>query len=222
MWALVPIKRFDLAKGRLATVLAAEQRHALVRAMAEDVLYGLAACPGITRILVVTEAPEVQTLADAVQALVVPDPGQGLNAAIGAGADHALSQGATGLLIVHGDLPLASSNAFTRILAAHPDHPAVTLIPDAGHDGTNCMAVSPVNAMPFLYGRQSYHRHLEAAHARGLDVQTLDIPDLALDIDSPTDLQQLLDGQQSSRAVAFLRDSGIASRLASLPATASC
>lgn len=222
MWALVPIKRFDLAKGRLAAVLTAEQRHALVRAMAEDVLTSLAECPGIGRILVVTEAPEVRQLAASVGAELVADPGNGLNAAIRTGAEHAAAGGAQSLLVVHGDLPLASSAAFSRIVAAHPGANAVTIVPDASLDGSNCMALSPVDAIPFSYGRQSFASHRQAALARGLTFTCLEIPELALDIDSPGDLSLLLEASHQNRAVAFLRGSGIASRIASLPATASC
>ena len=38
VWAIVPVKRFDLAKGRLADSLHADERRRLARAMLEDVL----------------------------------------------------------------------------------------------------------------------------------------------------------------------------------------
>lgn len=222
MWALVPIKRLDLAKGRLADVLGPDQRRALVQAMATDVLEGLAACPGLERLLVVTEAPEVGDLARRTGAELMADPGQGLNAAVQAGANHAQAGGASSLLVVHGDLPLASAAAFARILAVHEGPAAVTIVPDGRHDGSNCMALSPADAIPFSYGRHSFDKHRRAAMERGLNFRCLEIPELALDIDSPTDLQLLLDGNHHSRAVAFLRNSGIASRIAPPPATASC
>ena len=41
MWAIVPIKTFEMAKQRLANVLSASERKSLMLAMARDVLTAL-------------------------------------------------------------------------------------------------------------------------------------------------------------------------------------
>ena len=81
MWAVVPVKRFDLAKGRLADSLHADERRRLARAMLEDVLEALTNTAEVDRVLVVTREPEVATLATSAGADTIAETGEGLNAA---------------------------------------------------------------------------------------------------------------------------------------------
>ncbi|TVS16339.1 MAG: 2-phospho-L-lactate guanylyltransferase [Gammaproteobacteria bacterium] len=214
VWAIVPIKHFELAKARLAPVLEPEQRQALMRAMATDVLTSLAATPGIERILVVSADPAVAALAQAVGAVVLADERGGLNSAVALGAAAAARAGAKGVLVVHGDLPLASASAFAEVISAHGTAPAVTIVPDALEDGSNCLACSPPEIIEFRFGSNSCSAHMTAACERGIEPLKLAIPSLALDVDSPDDLRVLLAAEHAGRSVAFLRSSGIASRLA--------
>lgn len=214
MWAIVPIKQFEFAKARLAPVLDPGQRRDLMRAMATDVLESLAGTPGIERILVVSREPEVRALAAEVGASVLlEEEGGGLNAAVAQGAQMAMEAGAEGIFVVHGDLPLATAEAFGAVLAAHAQSPAVTVVADAERQGSNCLACSPPNIIPFLFGRESCPAHVAAARAQGIDAVVIDSPTLSLDVDCAADIETLLASTHGGRSVAFLRSSGIASRL---------
>ena len=65
MWAIVPIKTFDMAKQRLANVLSAYERKSLMLAMARDVLTTLSSSNLLDHILIVSRAPEADALAQA-------------------------------------------------------------------------------------------------------------------------------------------------------------
>ena len=65
MWAIVPIKTFDMAKQRLANVLSASERKSLMLAMARDVLTALSSSNLLDQILIVSRAPEADALAQA-------------------------------------------------------------------------------------------------------------------------------------------------------------
>lgn len=214
MWAIVPIKPFEFAKARLAPVLEPGQRRDLMRAMAMDVLESLAETPGIERIVLVSSEPEANAMAAEVGAsLLLEEAGGGLNAAVAQGARLAIEGGAAGILIVHGDLPLATSEAFTAVLAAHARPPAVTVVADAERQGSNCLACSPPDIIPFLFGRQSCPAHVAAARAKGIDAVVISSATLSLDVDCAADLKTLLACEHGGRSVAFLRSSGIASRI---------
>jgi len=214
VWAIVPIKPFEFAKARLAPVLDPGQRRDLMRAMATDVLESLAATPGIERIIVVSREPEVTALAAGVGASVLlEEEGCGLNAAVAQGAQMAMEAGTAGILIVHADLPLATSEAFSAVLEAHADSPAVTVVADAERQGSNCLACSPPDIIAFLFGRGSCPAHVAAARTKGIDAVVINSPTLSLDVDCPADLETLLASTHGGRSVAFLRSSGIASRL---------
>lgn len=220
MWAIVPIKQFEFAKARLAPVLDPEQRRDLMRAMATDVLESLAASRGIERIVVVSREPEVTALAAEVGAQVLlEEEGGGLNGAVAQAARVAMNAGAKGILIVHGDLPLANAAAFDAVLEAHAEAPAVTVVADAEGQGSNCLACSPPDVIPFLFGRESCPAHVAAARAQGVEARIIASPTLSLDVDCAADLALLLAADHGGRSVAFLRSSGIASRLAAESAT---
>lgn len=227
--AVVPVKRLDLAKGRLADLLTPAERRGLARAMLEDVLDALAATRALTHRFVVSDDPEVGALAADRDVERIADPGTGLNDAVRRGAGVAAER-ATDLLVVHGDLPLARAADFDALLAAHETGAGVTLAPDHADDGTNCLTLrsgafaAPLQTFPFAFGRASFGAHVGAAGELGLTPTIVRRPGLARDVDRPEDVAAILavDGPAAGagRAVAFLRSSGIASRIADARAAA--
>jgi len=181
--------------------------------MLEDVLDALAATPEVDRVLVVTREPEVAALATAAGAATVAETGQGLNAAVKTGAEAALAGEADILLVVHGDLPLARAEDFSALLAVHDAAPALTIAPDHVRDGSNCVATSPPDLIPFRFGAASFDAHCAEARARGVEPRALSRAELATDVDRLEDLEAVCGADTGGRAVAFLRASGIASRV---------
>jgi 2-phospho-L-lactate guanylyltransferase len=218
MWAIVPVKRLDAGKQRLADVLDTYARHTLSRAMAEDVLSALAETRELVGILVVTSDPEVEEMAERHGALILNDAGyRDLNAAVRGGIEYVTALGADGAMIVHADAPLATSNEFELVLAAHRgergEGPCVTIVPARDQGGTNCLAVSPADALPLCYGEDSYRKHLAAAEARGIVCRTLTLPGIGLDVDTRADLEALVMAPGDSTAQLVLRKIGVARRL---------
>ena len=81
---LVPVKAFGAAKARLAPTLDAAGRAQLARVMAARVLAAADPLP----VAVVCDDPEVAQWAAAHGALVLPEPGRGLNGAVEAGVER--------------------------------------------------------------------------------------------------------------------------------------
>jgi 2-phospho-L-lactate guanylyltransferase len=80
---LVPVKAFGEAKRRLGPTLDHAQRVSLARAMADRVIEAAAPLP----VAVVCDDTEVAAWARAHRALVVWEPGRGLNGAVEAGVN---------------------------------------------------------------------------------------------------------------------------------------
>ena len=57
--------------------------------------------------------------------------------------------------------------------------------------GTNALLTTPPDAIPFLYGIDSSLAHQQAAEQRAISFQLLELPELALDVDTPADIDQL-------------------------------
>lgn len=182
---VVPVKSFTDAKARLAGVLTAAQRERLARTTAGAVVDATRSWSPH----VVCDDPAVAAWAGAYGAVVVADQSRDLDGAVSAGIEAARAAGFDHVAIVHGDLvrPSALGGLLTR---ARPG--AVTLVPDAGCDGTNVAIVPTDVGWRPAYGRGSFLRHLEAAQRMSLPVEVVRDRDLALDIDGAADLRHPL------------------------------
>ena len=175
---LVPVKAFHEAKGRLDHALGPAGRAALARSMAAQVLDAAAPLP----VAVVCDDTDVADWARARGALVVWEPGRGLNGAVEAGVDQLRDAGVVHVTVSHADLPRAHG------LAAVGLAPGITLVPDRYGNGTNVIALPASAGFRFSYGPGSFARHRAEADRLGLPVHVLDLPDLAWDVDEPADM----------------------------------
>jgi 2-phospho-L-lactate guanylyltransferase len=175
---LLPVKAFTAAKARLSASLDAGARAALARVMAERVLAAARPLP----VAVVCDDADVARWAVASGAMVLHEPGRGLNGAVGAGVARLADAGAKQVLVAHGDLPLA------KALAPLAEFDGVTLVPDRRDDGTNIACVPARGGFRFRYGRGSFTRHIHETRRLGLAYRVIRDPDLTWDVDEPTDI----------------------------------
>lgn len=181
---LVPVKAFSRAKARLAPSLQPAQRAALAQAMAEHVL--AAAAPLVTA--VVCDDDAVAAWAAGHGALVLPEPGRGLDGAVQTGVQRLVDAGAEEVLVVHGDLPLATD------LGRLAGFDGITLVPDRKEDGTNVACVPARAGFRFSYGPGSFDRHRTEATRLGLPLRIIREPALVTDVDLPADIPAALAG----------------------------
>lgn len=175
---LVPVKAFGEAKARLAPTLDAAGRDALARVMAARVLAAAAPLP----VAVVCDDAEVAQWAQRHGAMVLPEPGRGLNGAVEAGVDRLGAAGASEVLVVHADLP------FAHEVAQLGGFDGVTLVPDRRDDGTNVVCVPAGAGFRFHYGPGSFTRHRAEASRLGLACRVVRDPELTWDVDVPDDI----------------------------------
>jgi len=175
---LVPVKAFGAAKARLAPTLDAAGREALAREMAGRVLAAAAPLP----VAVVCDDDGVARWAARHGALVLPEPGRGLNGAVEAGVERLAAAGATEVLVVHADLP------FAHEVAQLAGFGGVTLVPDRRDDGTNVACVPAGAGFRFHYGPDSFARHRAEALRLGLPCRVVRDPELTWDVDVPGDI----------------------------------
>lgn len=186
--AVLPIKRFDAAKRRLADGLGGERRRALAAAMLADVLEAIAAARTIERTIVVSGDPLAQELAAASGAEVVPDPSDvGHVEAALAGIARAEVEGARCVVLLPGDCPLLDPRELDRLLTGVPER-YVGIVPDRHGTGTNALALSPPEAIAPAFGEGSCARHVALAREAGVPFGVEELPSLGLDLDTPADL----------------------------------
>jgi len=178
---LVPVKAFGQAKRRLSPPLDAADRAALSRHLAAGVI--AAAAP--LGVAVVCEDEEVAEWALSLGALLIREPGRGLNGAVAAGVAHLAGAGVSTVVIAHGDL--AQPAGLVDLLHQH-QRDDVTLVPDRRDDGTNVVVVPTAACFRFSYGPGSFRRHVAEAERLGRPARVVRGSALSLDVDLPADL----------------------------------
>jgi 2-phospho-L-lactate/phosphoenolpyruvate guanylyltransferase len=190
-WALVPLKRLDRAKRRLAPALPEEERGRLVLAMVADVLAALDGVPGIERILLVSSEPEAGSLlARGNFDVFYSAQSEGMNRELEQAAAYASSRGAQRVLIVHGDLPYLTAAAIRKFLAASPPDGMQAAACKWG-TGTNILLTPVPLRVPLVFGRHSLRRFRQLAESAGLRLDVVQQPRLAGDIDDLADFERL-------------------------------
>ena len=190
-WVVVLIKDFDSAKRRLSPVLGSKSRRALARANAR---LAVAAAAAGDRILVVAGGDEVAELAAAWGADVLREPREeGQNMAARRGIDRAVERGAGAVLLLSSDLPLVTSAAVGSMLQAAARHtsPVCVAAPAVGRGGTNALYLRPPDAIGLHFGDESLAQFRADAEHQGVKFVVFDSPELALDIDEPSDLARV-------------------------------
>ena len=191
--AVLPVKRFDEAKRRLAEALSAGTRRALAEAMVSDVLTALRRARRVDGVIVVTSESGVEALARAQGAHAIGDPPEpGHSAAAAHGVAWACERGAQRALLVPADCPAVTPAEVDDLLIVQPAAQArVTIVPDRHGSGTNALVLSPPDAIAPSFGPGSRVRHEEAAWAVGAECRIAEPPSLLLDVDTPEDLDAL-------------------------------
>lgn len=213
-WALVPLKSSDQAKSRLASVLSIEQRSKLFFAMAEHVIRTLRACEEIRGVAVATSSQQVASFAASLGALTVMQPADlGMSFALSSALSTLESVKPGRVLMLPGDLPLASPESLRTLLAMGTQSPGIVVVPDRQRIGTNALLSAPPQIVSPNFGGKSFERHLSLATAAGIHVSVFESRELGLDVDEPDDLELLrrdhpLQAAQILRAISTA-DSGI-------------
>ena len=182
-YLVVPVKGGATAKSRLHPPPGVG-REDLALALATDCL--TACCAGMppAHVVVVTSDPRVAEVAHGLGAVVVADPGAGLNAAVRAGRDHALGTSRVGpVAALLGDLPALRPDDLLTALAAAAAHP-LAVVPDAAGEGTSLLTATNGGDLHPRFGTGSAAAHVTGGHVR-LD---LDLPRLRTDVDDDSAL----------------------------------
>ncbi len=180
---LVPVKSFDLAKGRLSDRLQAGDRDRLARRLAAGVI--AAARPLPTYVVCDSDLVADWAIEMGIGAMEVT--ATGLNPAMTEAVIMASSMGHDRVIISHSDLPLAEDLTW---LDRAPFDRGVVVVTDRHGTGTNVLAL-PLNLDPpfvFHYGPGSAELHRAEAERLGLNVQMVDDERLGWDLDTPDDL----------------------------------
>jgi 2-phospho-L-lactate guanylyltransferase len=188
--AILPVKTFANAKQRLDDGLDTATRSVIAEAMYCDVLVALRRAEGVHEILVITADDHAAQIAGGYGASVLIDRERGHNAAAAVGVLAACRAQADRALLVPGDCPLLDPIEVDALIGRDPAR-AVMIVPDRHGTGTNALLLTPPDSLEPSFGPDSRARHQANAERNGTAAEVVDVPSLALDIDTPDDLELL-------------------------------
>jgi 2-phospho-L-lactate/phosphoenolpyruvate guanylyltransferase len=189
--AILPIKSFAQAKQRLRHELASHDRRALVEAMFADALVALGRVSSLERVVVVSADRVAQRIAAGYGATIVEDDERGHNTAASLGIQLLLQDGVERALLVPGDCPLMSKDDLNALLNHPTGDREALIVPDRHGTGTNALLLTPPDVLAPTFGPDSRRRHLDDAGAAGVPAEVVELDSLALDVDTPEDLEAL-------------------------------
>lgn len=218
-YLLIPVKDLARAKQRLAKLMTQSERTRLAWAMLENTFAAAAAAVrSADRIAVVTLYEPAIELAKQYSMEVIPETEQiSESASVDFGSRQAATLGAEAVLRLPIDLPLITSHDIEMILAADQSKtlakPSVVLVPSRDGSGTNAILRRPPTLFPSHFGAGSLAKHLREADQASATCQIMQLPNIALDIDEPEDLAELLAQGQGTPIHDLLMELNVAERL---------
>ena len=202
---LIPIKDTATAKQRLAPVLDQASRTQLAQAMLSDVLSAVHEWKDRLAVGIVTSDPYAMRLAEEYKFEIIPDPDNpGETGAIEMATRICVERGEESTLVIPADIPLIQAWELEEILEHAPTEGSV-LVPAGDGRGTNAIFRRPANLFPLRFGNDSFIPHHAAAQATGTRCVVLKLPGIAVDVDNPADLQQLISLPGETRAQRLAR-----------------
>jgi 2-phospho-L-lactate/phosphoenolpyruvate guanylyltransferase len=187
-FAILPIKNLDQAKQRLSPALDPRPRRSLVEAMFSDTLVALRRAKALSGVLVISSDSRAQRIAEGYGATVLTDANSGHNDAALIGLRRAGELSAGRALLLPADCPLIEPAELDQLAQWTMPERGVLVVPDRHGTGTNALVLRPPDAMEPSFGEGSHARHLGNARAAGIHAETVELPSLALDLDTPDDL----------------------------------
>jgi 2-phospho-L-lactate guanylyltransferase len=205
------VKNLALAKQRLARVLDQPSRTKLAQAMLHDVLAALHEWENRPQVALVTGDPYALGLAQEYGFEIISDPDNpGETGAIEMATRVCVERGVESTLVIPADIPLVQAWELEEIVKHAPAEGSV-LVPAADGRGTNAALRRPADLFPLRFGNDSFKPHHAAAQATGKPSVVLNLPGIAVDVDNPADLKQLVSLPGETRAQRLAGELGLRS-----------
>jgi 2-phospho-L-lactate guanylyltransferase len=204
---LIPVKNLATAKQRLAEVLDQRKRTELAHAMLQDVAEAISQCVLDDVALVTSDAFASEIARSHRFEVIIDNANRSETDAIEMATHLCEGKNIPSTLVIPADIPLIES-ADIEAIYAHAPTLGTVLVPSHDRRGTNAGFRRPAALFPLRFGNDSFVPHRAAAKATGNPCVVLDLPRIALDIDTPEDLAELARAPGDRRSQLLARKLG--------------
>jgi 2-phospho-L-lactate guanylyltransferase len=207
IFAIVPAKRFEKGKSRLASLLDIHDRVKLGALLLDSTLHTLENASAISNTIVVSTDVRAKTIAKMHSAIFL-DEGKdiGVNNAVAIANDYCIQAGAVATIVIPQDLPLAISYDIDTICnAAKKCHKCLIICPSARYDGSNALLRRPPKLIDSYYDNNSFNMHINAARKAGAKIKIILSYRMMRDLDTVEDAEYLAKEPTMCKPLVYLR-----------------
>ena len=188
--AIIPIKKFVVAKSRLSPVFSNVERKRIARTVFEIVLKEVQKS-GFKKVWIISNDSLIKAKFGSITGIeVLFDEHYDINKTLQTKFKMAALQSLVPVYLP-ADLPLITSADINKILKKSSSGRNLVIIPDRKCIGTNCIVLPKHLVEDFtpLLGKLSYYSHLSQAKLNGLPIMAFEVFSVSNDLDTYEDLK---------------------------------
>lgn len=207
IFAIVPVKRFENGKSRLATLLTIAERIKLCELLLCDTLGTLKKTSMISEVIVVSSDMHAEKIAEMYDAkFLKQNNDSGVNEAVAFADDYCSEARAAATIVIPQDLPLLLPEDIDMMCRFSEDYKKCLVIcPSLRYDGSNALLRKPALLLQTQYDNNSYQTHLKLANELGVNVMIVLSQRIMLDLDTAEDVQNLIKESSTHKSVMYLK-----------------
>ena len=207
IFAIVPVKRFENGKSRLAKVLSSAERIKLCELLLYDTLDTLKKTSMISEVIVVSSDVRAEKIAKKYDIKFLKEnTDSGVNAAVAFADDYCSEARATATIVIPQDLPLLLPEDIDRMCEFATEYEKCLVIcPSLRFDGSNALLRKPSMLLRTHYDNNSYQTHLKVARELGVNIKVVLSQRIMIDLDTVEDVQNLIKESSTHKAVKYLK-----------------
>lgn len=206
VFAMIPVKSLLKSKTRLSMILNPKERQALTLVMLEDVLRAVK-CSMVRQVVVISSDSTVKELVEKFGAMYLEEKKRGLNQAIEQALEWCIQNKADSVLVLPADIPLIIPKDVNQIVKLGSEETSIVISPSQ-NGGTNALLQKPPNLIRPRFGPNSFSKHKGEASHKGIPTKVYMSKRVAMDIDSPKDLEKLFEIKAQTLSHKFLEQIG--------------
>lgn len=206
-FALIPVKRFECSKSRLARVLSIDERIKLSELLLVNTIRVLTKSSAISEIVVISSDEVAMDIAKRNNTKFLREAkDRGVNAAIAIADNYSSEKGAEATIVIPQDLPLIMAADVDMICSkAEALERCLVVCPSVRYDGSNALLRKPSRLLETHYDQDSFNAHIRAARQVGIPIKIFLSKRIMVDLDTTEDIKILMKQQIANLPVAYLK-----------------
>jgi 2-phospho-L-lactate guanylyltransferase len=207
VFAIVPVKSFERAKSRLASILEVAERAKLSELLLEDTLTGLNKSSSISEVVVVSSDRRAQEISNRHSAIFLREHEDcGVNRAIAFADSYCNKAQVDATIVIPQDLPLLRPIDIDMLCTSVEEHESCLVIcPSMRYDGSNFLLRRPPMLVKTWYDNNSFYNHIKEAKEKGAELKIILSPRIMTDLDTVEDAQNLIEGVAMTESILYLK-----------------